>query len=210
MNVLEFFTSNFKPGAIGLVGTTDLMGRAIREAQKSFTLDGLPSRWCHALIFGGLRLDRHNPDSNDFSMVPSLHIFESSFDIYPSTAQIRNGVQENWIGNWCDNQTDQACVVDFNLSEAERDNVLATALQLVDEQVSFPILGLAEVWLKIAVNRLWEPNPFIGRNSMFCSQFARYCYRTANRDFLGSEVDISNTAPEHIYQAGLKSGKIIE
>jgi hypothetical protein len=205
MNLIEFFTANFKPGAIGLVGTTDLMGRAIREAQKSFTLDGLPSRWCHALIFGGLRLDRHSVDSPT-----SLHIFESSFDIYLLKAQMRNGAQENWIGNWCDNQTDQACIIDFGLSEVEVNNVLATALQLVDEQVNFPIVGLAAVWLDIILKRVWQRNPFISKNSMFCSQLVRHCYQIAKRDFLGPEIDISNTAPEHIHQAGLKSGKIIE
>ncbi len=38
-SVLEFFTGHYKPGTIGLVGTRDAIGLAIREAQKKITAD---------------------------------------------------------------------------------------------------------------------------------------------------------------------------
>ncbi|MGA2464758.1 MAG: hypothetical protein ABSH06_10465 [Thermodesulfobacteriota bacterium] len=33
--LLEFFTKNYKPGIIGIVGTKDTIGLAIREAHHS-------------------------------------------------------------------------------------------------------------------------------------------------------------------------------
>jgi len=43
---------------------------------------------------------------------------------------------------------------------------------------------------------------------MYGSAFVRYCYREAGRDFLGSEISVSNTTPEDIAQAGIKTGAI--
>jgi hypothetical protein len=40
--LLKFFTTNYKPGIIGLVGTRDIIGMAIREAQKTLTTDMWP------------------------------------------------------------------------------------------------------------------------------------------------------------------------
>jgi hypothetical protein len=56
--LLEFFTTNYKPGIIGIVGTKGTIGLAIREAQKAVTADGEASLWSHCFIFGELRLDR--------------------------------------------------------------------------------------------------------------------------------------------------------
>jgi hypothetical protein len=44
---------------------------------------------------------------------------------------------------------------------------------------------------------------------MYCSAFVRHCYKEAGVDFLGPEVSVSNTTPEHIAQAGIKTGKLI-
>jgi hypothetical protein len=52
---------------------------------------------------------------------------------------MRNGAQENWIGKWCREKVDNATVIKFGLSEDQRDDNLAIALQLVEEQVLYPI-----------------------------------------------------------------------
>jgi hypothetical protein len=44
---------------------------------------------------------------------------------------------------------------------------------------------------------------------MYCSAFVRYCYEEAGADFLGPEVSVSNTTPEHIAQAGIETGKLV-
>jgi len=122
--------------------------------------------------------------------------------------KLQNGTQENWIGKYCREKVENAGVIDFGLSEAERDNVLATALQLVDEQVLYPIHELLGTWWAIITKKEWHPNPVDDPHAMYCSAFVRDCYREAGADFLGRKVSISNTTPEHIGQAGIKAGKL--
>lgn len=43
---------------------------------------------------------------------------------------------------------------------------------------------------------------------MYCSAFVRHCYKKAGKDFIGPEISVSNTTPEHIARAGIKAGKL--
>jgi hypothetical protein len=45
---------------------------------------------------------------------------------------------------WCSENAENAAVIDFELSEGEKDTILATALQLIDELVLYPIQELPE------------------------------------------------------------------
>jgi hypothetical protein len=203
--LLKFFADNYRPGAIGLVGTKDALGLAIREAQSMVTSDGKASLWSHCFILGELRWDRRGP--ND-SKTKSPYIFESDLQLKLFKPQLRNGAQENWVGKWCKETGENAAVIDFGLTEGERDTVLATALQLVDEQVLYPIQELLGTWLAIIARRQWERNPLDDPHAMYCSAFVRYCYKEAGKDFMGQEASISNTTPEHIAQAGIKAGAL--
>ena len=204
-NLLNFFTEYYKSGIIGLVGTNDAIGLAIREAQRSITIDGLASLWSHCFIFGELRNDRKGAHG---AKNKSLYIFESDLKLNLLQPQLRNGAQENWIGKWCKDTVENAAVIDLGLSEGQRDTILATALQLVDEQVLYPIQELLGTWLTIIMNKQWLPNSLDDPHAMYCSSFVRCCYKEAGRDFLGSEISISNTTPEDIAQAGIKAGRI--
>jgi hypothetical protein len=203
--LLQFFNVQYKPGIIGLVGTKDTIGLAIRDAQKAVTPGGRASFWSHCFIIGDLRFDRHGPGN---TMSRSPYIFESDLEVNLSKPQIRNGAQENWVGKWCKEEVENAAIIDFELSEDEKDNVLATALQLVDEQVLYPIQELLGTWLAIVMKKLRLRNPLYDPRAMFCSAFVRHCYKEAGKDFIGREVSVSNTTPEHIAQAGIKAGKI--
>jgi hypothetical protein len=205
-NLLKFFTGHYKPGIIGLVGTRDVIGQAIREAQRGVTGDSKASLWSHCFIFAELRLNRRGTKGTKSQ---SLHIFESDLEVNLSNAQLRNGAQENQIGKWCKETVENAAVIDFGLSEAQRDDVLATALQLIDEQVLYPIQELIGTWLAIITKKQWLPNPIDNPHAMYCSAFVRYCYKEAGKDFLGQEVSVSNTTPEDIAQAGIKAGRMI-
>jgi hypothetical protein len=204
-NLLNFFTGHYKPGIIGLVGTNDTVGLAIREAQSRVTIDGKASLWSHCFILGELRLDRRGPEG---AKSKSTYIFESDIQVNLLKPQLRNGAQENWIGKWCKETVENAAVIDFGLSEAERDVILATALQLIDEQVLYPIQELFGTWSAIIMKRQWLPNPLDDPHAMYCSAFVRYCYKEAGRDFLGKDISISNTTPEDIAQAGIKAGRL--
>jgi len=203
--LLQFFTDHYQPGIIGLVGAKDTIGLAIREAQRVVTMDKKPSLWSHCFLMGESRLDRRGPKG---SASKSPYIFESDLKVNLFKPQLRNGAQENWIGKWCKEQVEHAAVIDFGLSEQERENILATALQLVDEQVLYPIQELLGTWWAIIMGKQWKPNPLDDPHAMYCSAFVRHCYKEAGRDFLGRKISISNTTPEHIAQAGIKAGAL--
>jgi hypothetical protein len=203
--LLEFFTSNYKPGIIGVVGTKGTIGMAIREAQSAVTTDKSPSLWSHCFIFGDLRLDRRGAGG---SKSKSPYIYESDINVNLLKVQLRNGAQENWIGKWCKGRVENAALIDFGLSEDQKDDILATALQLVDEQVLYPIQELLGTWWAIIAKKQWLPNPVDDPHAMYCSAFTRYCYKEAGRDFIGREISVSNTTPEDIAQAGMKAGVI--
>jgi hypothetical protein len=188
-----------------MVGTKGMIGMAIREAQSAVTTDGKASLWSHCFIFGDLRLDRRGPESGKSK---SPYLFESDLKINLLKSQIRNGAQENWIGKWCREEVENAAVIDFGLSEGQRDTILATALQLVDEQVLYPIHELLGTWWAIITKKQWLPNPLDNPHAMYCSAFVRFCYREARKDFIGPEISTSNTTPEDIAQAGIKADAI--
>jgi hypothetical protein len=204
-NLLEFFTTNYKPGIIGLVGTRDTIGLAIREAQRQMTANKRASLWSHCFIFGELRPDRRGSEG---AVKRSPYIFESDITASLLKLQLRNGAQENWIGKWCKGTVENAAVIDFGLSERERDTILATALQLIDEQILYPIQELLGTWLAITTKKQWLPNPVDDPHAMYCSSFVRYCYREAGKDFFGNDVSLANTTPEDIARAGIRAGAL--
>ena len=204
-DLLQFFMANYKPGAIGLVGTNDTIGTAIRAAQSLITKGYTASLWSHCFIFNDLRLDRRGPHKN---LTESLYLFESDLKADAFKPQLRNGAQENWIGKWCINSVENAAVIDLHLPDDQKDMVLATALQLIDEQVLYPIQELLGTWWAIITRQEWKENPVDDPHAMYCSAFVRYCYREAGKDFLDSSVSISNTSPEHIAQAAISSNAI--
>ena len=203
--LLKFFTDNYQPGAIGLVGTKDALGLAIREAQSAVTSDKKASLWSHCFILGEMRWDRRGPNN---SKTKNPYIFESDLQLKLFKPQLRNGAQENWVGKWCKEKVEHAAVIDFGLSQDQGDNVLATALQLVDEQVLYPIQELLGTWWAIILKKEWAPNPLDDPHAMYCSAFVRHCYREAGKDFMGAEISVSNTTPEDIAQAGIQVGAL--
>jgi hypothetical protein len=205
-NLFQFFVDHYKPGAIGVVGTKDLIGLAIREAQRKVTPDGKASRWSHCFLLGELRWDRRGPQG---TRSQSVYLFESDLKVKPLSPQIRNGAQENWIGKWCSAEVENAAIIDLGLTADESNDVLATALQLVDEQVLYPIGELLGTWWSIIAGRQWQANPLDDPHAMYCSSFVRYCYRMASRDFIGGAVNVSNTTPEDIAQGGIKAGGMV-
>ncbi len=203
--LLQFFGSRYKPGAIGIVGTKDMIGMAIREAQSIVTADKEPSLWSHCFILGDLRLDRRGSGRTKSK---SPYIFESDLKVNLFKLQLRNGAQENWVGKWCRKEVENAAVIDFGFSDDQKDNILATALQLVDEQVLYPIHELVGTWWAIITKKQWLPNPVDDPHAMYCSAYTRYCYKEAGMDFIGHKVSVSNTTPEDIAQAGIKAKAI--
>jgi len=187
------------------VGTNDAIGLAIREAQRQMTANKRASLWSHCFIFGELRFDRRGSEG---TVNRSPYIFESDLMISLVKPQLRNGAQENWIGKWCKETVKHAAVVDFGLSDEQTVHILAAALQLIDEQILYPIQELLGTWLAITTKKQWLPNPLDDPHAMYCSSFVRHCYKEAGKDFLSTDVSLSNTTPEDIARAGIKAGAL--
>jgi hypothetical protein len=204
-DLFERFSKLYRPGLVGLVGTNDRLGLAIREAQKANTPDGKPSLWSHCFILGELRHDRRGPGR---TLSTSPFIFESDLMAGAGALQLKNGAQENWLGKWCLGRVEHAAVTDFRLPPAQRKLVLATALELVEEQFQYPIAELVGTWLAIAAKRRWLPNPLEDPHALYCSAFVRHCYREAGRDFVKSFIAPTNTTPEDVAQAGIRAGAL--
>jgi UDP-2,3-diacylglucosamine pyrophosphatase LpxH len=208
IDLLKFFSDHYKPGLVGLVGTRDFVGIAIREAQRPVTKGGASSLWSHAFILGDMRFDRRGPKR---SVTETPYLFESDLRVQVTQPQIRNGAQENWVGKWCNGSVENAAIIDFQLSPEQTQLVLATALQLIDEQEAavYPVKELIGTWIAIITQRRWLPNPFDDPRAMYCSSFVRHCYRESGRDFLDASVSVSNTTPEDIARAGLAAGALV-
>jgi len=197
--LLDFFTTNYKPGLIAVVGTNDAIGLAIREAQKEITTDKKPSLWSHCFILGEMRFDLNGTNN---TKMKSPYIFESDLHVNLFEPQVRNGAQENWIGKWCSDEVENAALIDFQISADKTDTVLATALQLVDEQVLYSIKDLIGTWLAVTTLKQWLPNPLHDEHAMYCSAFVRWCYQQSEVDFIDNAIDVFNTTPEDVAQAG--------
>ena len=206
--VFDFFSQNAAPGFIGLTGSSDLLGLAIREAQRSLTGTGKPSLWSHSFIFGAERQDRRGPNG---SWSQSRYVFESTIDLNLQNPQLRNGAQENWLGRVCGNDVERAAIIDFKPTPIEVQKVLASALQLASDQILYPVQELIGSLWAIISRREWEQNILDDPHAMFCSAYCRYNYVQAGYDFMGGlPVAVSNTAPEHIAQAGMRTWEFIE
>ena len=203
---VRFFSRHYRPAAIGLVGTDDPVGRAIRDAQKRITADGQPSLWSHCFVLGDIRFDRRGPLG---ALSRSVYILESDLHAGRGAPQIRNGAQENWVGKWCVGRVEHAAVMHFRVTARQRRLIVATALQLAGDQLLYPVADLLGTWLAIMHHRQWQANPLLSPHALYCSSFVRHCYREAGYDPFATDVALSNTAHEDIARAGLDSGAMV-
>lgn len=194
----EWLQGHWRRGRVVVCGDRTLVGKAVRFGQRALTRDGGDSRWSHTYVMGDVRADRRGSEG---AVTRSPYLFESDFDVNPAKRQLKSGAQESWLGKWCHAEVEHVAVLDLDLDDATADAVCATALQLVTEQVRYPLAGVLETWVAVARGQVWRENPRHSRNAMYCSAFVRHCWRAAGRDFVGDDIALSNTAPEHLAQA---------
>jgi hypothetical protein len=204
--VWDFFTEHFGPGRVGMIGTKDAIGIAIREAQRNLTADRRISRWSHCFIMGDLRRDRRGPGRQ---LTQSPYIFESDLHVEIDQMQMRNGAQENWLGKWCRESVEHAAVIDFLVPPEVVESVLATALQLVGDQLRYSVAQLLGTWFSMVRAQRWIPNALADEHSLYCSAFVRHCYMEADADFLLEDISLTHTTPEDVARAGEAGGHLI-
>lgn len=200
--LVQFFVQHYAPGRVALVGATDLIGRLIREGQAGLTEDRRPSRWSHTFLLGMTREDGRG-DGN-------VYIFESDLRVSTSEWQIENGSMESRVVKWCRDDIEHACVLGLDLSAAQRDAVVRTALHYAyeyeAEHLRYPIGELFGTFWAILTRRMNKRNIFDERFAVQCATFVRMCYRDGvGVDPIPADVALSNTSPEAFYQSHLFS-----
>ncbi len=183
----EFWKRYAKKGAVGLVGGTIWIHRAICETQALVTPDHKPSLWAHAFIFTGKR-----PDGFDW-------LAESDLVVEPLRLRIINGAQESRIDKYYGTDKALHCaVLDFGLSDPDADKVVRKALDMISKKILYPVSGLFGTLLAyLSGTERWR-NLWNTRNALYCSAFVQEAYLAAGID-LARDVATTNTSPEHLW-----------
>jgi hypothetical protein len=184
----EFWKRYAQKGAVGLVGGTLWIHRAICEAQALVTPDKKPSLWAHAFLFTGQR-----PDGYDW-------IAESDITVELSRMRIINGAQENRIDKYYGTEKALNCaVLDFGLSDPDADKIVQKALDMVKEKIMYSISGLfGTLFAYLLGPEKWR-NLWNTEHALYCSAFVQEAYLAAGID-LAREVATTHTGPEHLWQ----------
>ncbi len=184
----EFWSRYAKKGAVGLVGGTLWIHRAICEAQALVTPDHRPSLWAHAFVLTGRR-----PDGFDW-------LAESDLVVEPFRLRIINGAQQSRIDKYYKTDKARDCaVLDFGLSDRQADLIVARALDMVSKGILYPVSGLFGTLLAyLSGTEKWR-NHWNTRNALYCSAFVQEAYLAAGID-LATKVATTNTGPEHLWQ----------
>ena len=181
----EFFERHAAPGRIGLFGGPELINRLIGRAQRHLDDARAWSRWSHAFLFQGRRHDGHH------------WVVESDLDIHRK--HVRLGVQENRVAKYHDDaHTTALAILDFGLTAAQLDRVLAHALDLVAQRTRYSLRELAgTAWAMRHPE--WRPreNLLAREKAFYCSAFVRHVFAEAGIDLVAGITE-KNTAPEHL------------
>ncbi|HVS50746.1 MAG TPA: hypothetical protein VHD62_00220 [Opitutaceae bacterium] len=181
----EFFERYAHPGRIGIVGGTELANRLIGRAQRHQIEGGDWSRWSHAFLFQGRRLDGHH------------WIVESDLDI--KRKHIRLGVQENRIEKYFDDEKYGAlAVIDLGLDAEREQRLLARALELVAAGTRYSLREIAGTAWALRHPR-WRPkeNLLAREQAFYCSAFVRHVFGHTGIE-LAIGIAVKNTTPEDI------------
>lgn len=186
----DFVRQHAAPGRIGLCGTSDWIGKAIRKAQAPLTNDGHRSLWSHAFLFCERRIDGH------------WWVLESDLDL--RYRQIRLGVQENRADRYFDAEAfPNLAILDFGLDEAQVRKVQIAALDLLAGLSSYSLSELVGTLFAMHSTRLRRRGNLLAKEgALYCSAMVQHCYAAAGIEFIPG-VHGKNIAPQDIYDSEL-------
>jgi len=182
---LEFLDRYAAPGRIGLAGGTALVDRLITRAQRHLDSEHRWSRWSHAFLFQGRRLDGQQ------------WVIESDLDF--SGRHIRLGVQENRVAKFADESTyTTLAILDLGLDDATATRVLTEGLELAATHTEYSVRELVGTLFAMR-HPTWRArtNLLARDRCLFCSALVRHCFRAVGIDLLPG-VEVKNTAPEDL------------
>ncbi|WP_313251039.1 hypothetical protein [Stenotrophomonas sp.] len=186
----ELIRKYARPGCIGLCGTSDWIGKAIRKAQAPLTEDGHRSLWSHAFLFSEQRLDGH------------WWVLESDLDL--RNRQLRLGAQENRADRYFDDEAfPNLAILDFNLDAAQTRNVQVAALDLLAGLSSYSLSELVGTLFAMHSTRLRRRGNLLSKEgALYCSAMVQHCYTAAGIDLMPG-VHGKNVAPQDLYDSDL-------
>lgn len=186
----DFIRTHAAPGRIGLCGTSDWIGKAIRKAQAPLTADGHRSLWSHAFIFSEQRADGH------------WWILESDLDL--RGRQIRLGVQENRADRYFDETAfPNLAILDFDLDASQTRMVQVAALDLLAGLSRYSLSELVGTLFAMHSTRLRRRDNLLSKEgALYCSAMVQHCYAAAGIAFIPG-VHGKNIAPQDIYDCAL-------
>lgn len=182
----EAFLEQFAaPGRVGLAGGRALVDRAIRRAQRRLSPGNEPSRWSHAFLCLGRRIDGKH------------WILESDLDFHRK--QIRLGLQENRLTKYHDSERcPNLAILDFQLDDEGVRKVLTAGLDLLAGLSRYSVRELVGTLLAIRRPSLRARDNLLARDgAIFCSALVQHCYAAVEIEF-SSGVALKHTTPEDI------------
>ncbi len=195
--VLDFFRTNYEPGRVCLIGSSNPIYMLIRNAQKGITKDGKPSKYNHTFLMGNKR--------NDERIDGSIYIFESDLSISVPDWEVKNGVMESRITKWCLDDLDYAAVLGCELTQSGIDAIVSKALWFAydEEHLRYPVGELFGTLWSIVTHRCSDKHIFDQKYAVQCATFVRLCYQSIEQDIIAGGSDLTNTSPEEISQSGI-------
>lgn len=178
------------PGCVGLCGTSDWIGKAIRKAQAPLTDDGHRSLWSHAFLFSEQRLDGH------------WWVLESDLDL--RNRQLRLGAQENRADRYFDDEAfPNLAILDFRLDAEQTRKVQIAALDLLAGLSSYSLSELVGTLFAMHSTRLRRRGNLLSKEgALYCSAMVQHCYSAAGIDLMPG-VHGKNVAPQDLYDSDL-------
>lgn len=186
-----FFERHARAGRVGLIGGASAGSRAIGRAQRPVAADRRRSRWSHAFLFQGRRVD-------------GAHwVIESDLDVH--RRHVRLGVQENRIDKY-DAADDWSCalVLDLGLDDAAARRVVAAGLELVAARARYSLRELAGTLLamhtreqRAASRTKPQRNRLARERSFFCSALVSHVFASQGIELVPG-LDAKLTTPEDL------------
>lgn len=178
---------------IGLVGSRDLPGVTLRQAQTVLRWDLRPSYWSDAfLVAEALQAD------GDVSDLVTL-----SASLHPRIAEFpkpeNNGVSQGTLRLYADPRLDaNIALLAVNMKEGEAERVAEFAANPNLDRIRFNFWEMLGVWQSY----LWafgqRPNPLREGHPIASSSFVEYCFEAIQLDLTPGASE-RNSAPEHLW-----------
>lgn len=181
--------------AIGLVGSRDLPGVTLRQAQSVLRWDLRPSLWSHAFLIAQLV----GPD-DDVARVQVLEV-----PVHDRTGRFprpeRNGVSDGRLGLYGDRRVDaNAALLVVRMNAEEVGRVAAQANAPNRDRARYDLWGTLGVWHSYVWSPGTRPNPLRDGVPIPASAFVEYTFESLRLD-LAPGASERNSAPEHLWNA---------